>query len=75
MTLLLVVLYYSLTIAHHISQGPLNQITEFGGFDVARSDFILTDLLTVGAEKALKLDHQANQMKLPQKAFVLHSCI
>lgn len=46
-----------------------------GGFDVASSDFTLTDLLTVGAEKALKLGHQANQVKLPQEAFVLHSCI
>lgn len=66
---------YSLTIIHHIRQGPLNQTTKFGGFDIARSDFILPDLLTVGAEKALKLDHQANQVKLPQEAFVLHTCI
>lgn len=29
--------------------------------------------LTVGAEQALKLSNQANEVKLPQEAFVLHS--
>lgn len=31
--------------------------------------------LTVGAEQALKLSNQANEVKLPQEAFVLHSCV
>lgn len=32
-------------------------------------------LLTVGAEEALELGHQADQVELPQEAFVLHSCV
>lgn len=46
-----------------------------GDFHVASCDCTLLDILTVGAEEALKLGQQANQVKLLQKAFVLHSCV
>lgn len=35
----------------------------------------LVVVLTVGAEQALKLGYQADQVKLPQEAFVLQSCV
>lgn len=46
-----------------------------GDFHVAICDCNRLDALTVGAEEALKLGQQANQVKLLQEAFVLHSCI
>lgn len=32
-------------------------------------------LLTVGAQEALELGHQADLVKLPQETFVLYSCV
>lgn len=70
-------MYYSLII-HLPSLTCLNvlgftwQQTQTVKFNVGREVTSVISL-TVGAEQALKLSNQANEVKLPQEAFVLHS--